>query len=107
MVKMPNLPKQIDSHVTAVIVAHNEEEKIVEAINSARTLANKVIVIDDRSSDNTSRIATDLGASVVPALKENYANPELLFRQGFLIVETGWVLRMDADERLTPNWLWS
>jgi glycosyltransferase involved in cell wall biosynthesis len=87
--------------ITAVIKARNEAAQIAMAIESALSLADEVIVVDDRSTDDTAAIAADLGARVLAGL-EHHGRIDLLDRQGFGAVSTGWILRMDADERLTP-----
>lgn len=53
--------------VTVVVPAYNEEERIARTIGAIRTVpaVNRIIVINDGSSDNTSVIARDNGAEVI------------------------------------------
>jgi glycosyltransferase involved in cell wall biosynthesis len=88
--------------ITAVIKAKNEAGQIADAIRSAKSLSDEIIVVDDSSSDNTAELARALGARVVCG-RDHRGSIDLLDRQGFELVESGWILRMDADERLTPE----
>ena len=89
--------------ITAVIIARNEEHQIAEAITSAKKVADKVVVVDDQSEDATAVIASELGAIVLKADPSNSGFPDRVFRQGFQTVESGWILRMDSDERVTDE----
>lgn len=51
-------------NVSIIIPAYNEEKTIAEVVRRAKKHSSKVIVIDDASSDNTSKIATMEGAKV-------------------------------------------
>jgi len=50
--------------ISAVIITHNEEENIQEAIRSLGW-ADEVLVVDSESSDRTCDIARSLGARVI------------------------------------------
>lgn len=89
------------NQVTAVIKAKNEAAQIQRAITSARLIADEVLVVDDSSTDATAALAAAAGARVVRG-EPHGGSLERLDRQGFLLVRDGWVLRMDADERVTP-----
>ena len=88
--------------ITVVVKCKNEEKNIVEMLASVKDFADRVIVIDDSSTDSTIEIAKKHGALVLSGIKHN-GQIDLLDKQGFLEVEHGWILRMDADERLTPE----
>ncbi len=62
-----NLRKTLDSKVSVVIPALNEEKTIARVIETAKAGSNvsEVIVIDDNSKDNTVAIARAMGARVV------------------------------------------
>ena len=53
------------STITAIILARNEEQHIVDCIKSIQ-FADEILVIDDGSTDQTVLLATDLGAKVIP-----------------------------------------
>ena len=50
--------------VSAYIIAYNEAKKIADTINSV-LWADEIIVADSASTDETARIALDMGARVV------------------------------------------
>lgn len=88
--------------VSAVIKARNEAHQIAECITTLRGLADEVIVVDDRSSDETAAFARECGARVV--LGRPHAGViNRLDVQGFLEASGTYLLRLDADERLTPG----
>ena len=51
--------------ITAIILARNEEQHIVDCIKSIQC-ANEILVIDDGSTDRTVELAESLGAVVIP-----------------------------------------
>ena len=88
--------------LTAIILTKNEELNISECIASIKPLAKRIVVVDSGSVDRTVEIAKSLGAEV-------YVNPWINYAKQFLYglnqtgVDTTWVLRIDADERLTEK----
>ena len=88
--------------ITILILTYNESLHIRRAIESARKVAKKVIIIDSFSTDDTVTIAQLLGATV---LQHEFINQAHQFQwamdQG--IIQTPWTMRMDADEYLTEQ----
>ena len=85
--------------LSALIVAHNEEEQIAECLESIK-FADEIIVILDRCSDKTKEIAEQYGAKTI----EGSWEIEGARRNLGLDVCTGdWILEIDADERVTPE----
>jgi cellulose synthase/poly-beta-1,6-N-acetylglucosamine synthase-like glycosyltransferase len=91
--------------VSIIIPAYNEEQSIARTIQSLLVQTSppdKIIVIDDYSSDNTGKIAKDLGTIVLrpptnqgsKAKAQNYALP---------YVETDYTVAIDADTSLETN----
>lgn len=88
------------SNVTVLILAKNEEKNIADCVRSA-LFADEIIVIDDFSTDNTAKIAQDLGAKVCQrAMAGDWGA-----QQTFAIQQASskWVFFLDADERFTPE----
>ncbi len=86
--------------LTAIILAKNEELNIRDCICSIRDLAKRIIVIDSFSTDRTVEIAESLGAEVYLHEFVNYSK-QFLYGLNETGIQTAWVLRIDADERLT------
>lgn len=88
--------------ISAVIKARNEEDQIALAIDSLEGFAGEVIVVDDASEDSTAEIARLHGAHVIQAKsREGMINE--LDKIGFESAKGNWILRMDADERMTTT----
>ena len=95
--------------LSVVILAKNEKLHIRRCLEKLSPLeARQVFVVDCFSDDGTQEIARQLGATVV-----EHAWPGLYAKQfnwalDNLPIETKWILRLDADEYLTPesiDWL--
>ena len=88
--------------LTAIILTFNEEKNIVHCIESIRTIAKRIVVIDSFSTDNTVELAKQLGAEVY---QHEFVNQARQYIWGVEIadIQTKWVFRIDADERLTPE----
>ena len=80
-----------------MIVAKNEERNITECVASA-SFADEVVVLDSGSTDHTTSLAMAAGARVVQTDWPGYG-PQVA--RGFRLAKTGWVLSLDADERIT------
>lgn len=88
--------------ITAVIKAKNEAHQIADCIRSLESFATEIIVVDDHSTDNTKEIAEKLGARFILAKSKGRLINEL-DKIGFLAAASDWILRLDADERMTPG----
>ena len=88
--------------LTAVILTMNEELHLERAIGSLQSIAKQIVVIDSGSTDRTGEIARRMGAEVL-------VHPFVTQAQQFnwaltqLPDDTEWVLRLDADEIVTPE----
>lgn len=88
--------------LTAIILTRDEELHIARAITSVRPVAERIVVVDSGSTDNTCRIAADLGAVVLSRPWRNYADQ---FNWAIEQVQdqTNWIFRLDADEVVSPE----
>lgn len=86
--------------LTIIILAFNEEKHIARCIESVRGIANRVVVVDSFSKDRTINIARELGADV---LQNQWINHSVQFNWALnhAIINTQWVMRLDADEVAT------
>ena len=89
------------SNVTVVILTRNEEKNIEGAIENAKLVSEKVLIVDSGSTDNTVELARENGAKVVFrewdddfSAQRNYALEN---------IDTRWVVYLDADEQLNEQ----
>jgi glycosyltransferase involved in cell wall biosynthesis len=85
--------------LTAVILTYNEARHIGACIESVR-FADSVLVFDSGSTDATQAIAREHGARVLERPFDDYAGQR---NAALAAVGEGWVLFVDADERVTPE----
>lgn len=86
--------------LTTIILTFNEEKNIVHCIESVKDIAKRIVVIDSFSTDQTVEIAKQLGAEVY---QHEFVNQAKQYIHGIDVakIDTKWILRLDADERLT------
>lgn len=88
--------------ITAIILTLNEEKNIVECIKSIQPVVKRIVVVDSYSTDRTVEIAKELGAEVIQNKWVNYST-QFLFGLNSANIQTKWIFRIDADERLTEK----
>lgn len=88
--------------LTVVILTYNEEIHIARAINNVLYWADKIIVLDSHSQDNTVEIATNLGAEVIFRKFDDYKK-QRQFAIEYCKNITEWMLFLDADEYLLDD----
>ena len=88
--------------ITALILTKNEEINIGDCIRSIITTVKRIVVVDSYSTDKTVEIARSCGVEVYQHSFENYAK-QYMYAVEVAEVDTAWILRIDADERLTPD----
>lgn len=86
--------------LTAIILTKDEEKNIEECIASIRGVAKRIVVVDSYSTDRTVEIAGRLGAEVWQHAFLNQAK-QFIYAMETVDIRTTWVMRLDADERLT------
>ncbi len=89
-------------NVVAIILTFNEEQHLARCIASLQDIATKIVVADCYSTDATLDIARTQGACVI---QRGWVNHASQFNWALTQLEpaTDWVLRIDADEVLTPE----
>ena len=88
--------------VTAIVLTKNEEKNLPDCLDSLRGFAARVAVVDSGSTDATCAIARAAGADVLVHPFENYSR-QFNWALDNAGIDTKWTLRIDADERLTPE----
>jgi glycosyltransferase involved in cell wall biosynthesis len=91
------------SSITAIILTFNEAKHLQRCIDSVRPLTNDLVVVDSLSTDDTGAIAKQNGAKVLERAWENNHSTQFNWALTQLPAQTQWVLRIDADEILTPE----
>ena len=86
--------------ITTIILTKNEEKNIRFAIESARQISTRILVIDCGSEDQTVKIAEELGAEVYYHEWQSHAR-QFNWALDNCNIDTTWVFRLDADERVT------
>lgn len=90
------------SSVSVIILTHNEEKHIARCLESLHAFTRQVFIVDSFSTDRTVDIARSLGAVVVQNPWVNYAS-QFNFGIANTPFPTDWLMRMDADEYVTPE----
>ena len=86
--------------LTAIVLTKNEELNIADCLKSIQSLAKRIVVVDSFSTDRTVEIVKEYGADVYQHEFINYSK-QFLYGLNETGIDTKWVLRIDADERLT------
>lgn len=92
----------MSADITAIILTRNEEENIEKCIQSICNVVKRVVVVDSFSDDNTVELAKKIGAEVYQHEFFNYAK-QYIYAETIAEIKTTWILRIDADERLTED----
>ena len=90
------------ANVTALIITKNEELNIGECLASIQNFCSRIIVVDSGSVDKTVLLSKEMGADVYFHEFETHAR-QRNWALANCHIKTKWVLRLDADERLTPE----
>lgn len=85
--------------ITAIVLTKNEEQMIQNCLESLEW-CNQIIVIDDGSTDETAKIAENLGAKVISFKHKSFVRKR---EEGLKRVKTDWLVYIDADERVIPT----
>ncbi|UCC45483.1 MAG: glycosyltransferase family 2 protein [Candidatus Zixiibacteriota bacterium] len=85
--------------LSVVVIARNEEANIRRCLSSA-SFADELVLYDDRSTDRTQEIATDMGARVFQSDWQGFGQAK---REAVARATGEWILSLDADEEVTPQ----
>lgn len=88
--------------LTVITLTYNEEANLPDCLSSVKDIAERMIVCDSFSTDRTLEIAGEYGAEIIQHDFFNYAS-QYIFAEESANIMTKWVLRLDADERLTDE----
>jgi glycosyltransferase involved in cell wall biosynthesis len=91
--------------VTVLVAVKNEEENLSRCLTGL-TRAERVVVVDSHSTDQTAQIARDAGVEVVQFDYRGDYPKKRQWALDTLDIRTEWVLLLDADE-FVPQELWN
>ncbi len=86
--------------LAVIVLTLNEERHLPECLASAAGLAERNLIVDSGSKDDTVAIAHQIGTEIVFNEFRGYASQR---NAALDMVSEEWVLFLDADERLTPE----
>jgi glycosyltransferase involved in cell wall biosynthesis len=85
--------------LSVVIITYNEEKNIGRCIDSVKTLADEILILDSNSTDNTVAIAESRGAIVK---QESFKGFIQMKNRAVELAGNDYILSLDADEALDP-----
>lgn len=92
------------SDITVVILQKNEALHIKRCLEKLAPLEpRQIFVVDCYSTDGSDKIATEMGATVVQHEWPGNQADQFNWALENLLIESEWVLRLDADEYLYEN----
>lgn len=87
--------------LSAAIATYNEEENIVDCIQSLKQVADEIVIADGNSTDRTTELAEKLGAKIIST-----TNKPMFHINKNLAVNNcvgKWIIVIDADERISKE----
>lgn len=88
--------------LAVLILTHNEERNIEKCLKSVLPLTDRIFIVDSGSTDLTVEMASAMGAQVAARNWTTHAE-QFNWGLGHFEFGTGWIMRLDADEELTPE----
>lgn len=85
--------------ISAALATYNEENNIVDCIESLKKVVGEIVVVDGKSTDRTAELAKKLGARVIEKGNEKmfHINKNIAIKN----CRGDWILLLDADERVS------
>lgn len=86
--------------ISAVIIARNEEARIGACLDSLKSFASEIVVVDSMSADNTAEVCRQRGCVVFQRAFDGYGR-----QKQFAVDQAAndWVISVDADEILSEK----
>lgn len=91
--------KGID-HLSVVIITYNEEEHLRTCLESVKTIADEILVLDSFSTDSTQAICLEYGVRFLEHPFDGYVSQK---NRALGLAQYDWVLSLDGDEALSEE----
>ena len=88
--------------LSIIILTYNEEANLSTCLASLKQLEAEAFIVDSGSDDKTVEIAKEWGCQVFHNPFQNQAQ-QLNWAIQYLPIQSPWIMRLDADERLMPE----
>lgn len=98
----------MNKRISIVITAYNVGDYISECIDSVmmqKSEADEVVVVDDRSEDNTADVLRNYGDSISVIRNNENVGPGMSRRIGIEASEGEYVMLLDGDDYIKPGFL--
>jgi len=86
--------------ISIVIPCHNEEDGIAAVLDQMPPIVDEVVVVDNCSTDNTAKVATERGARVVSEKRKGYG---FAHKTGYAAARGDIIITMDGDGTYPPD----
>ncbi len=86
-------------HLSALIIAHNEEERLADCLEGLR-FADEIVVLLDRCTDRSREVAACFTERIVEGAWEREGERR---NAGIDACHGTWIIEVDADERVSPE----
>lgn len=91
----------MNNTLSVVLATRNEENNIARCLESVKSIANEIIIVDEYSTDKTVEIAKKYGVKVF--LEPHHAIFHITKQKALDKAKGDWILQMDADEVVSPE----
>ncbi len=88
--------------ISAIVLTYNEERNLEACLASIKDYVDDIIIVDSYSNDNTLEIAKKYSHKIYQNEFVNQAK-QFIWALANCSIKNEWILRIDADERWTPE----
>ena len=87
--------------ISLCMITKNEENYLEQCLDSAKEIADEIIIVDTGSTDKTKEIAKSFGAKIVDfKWNEDFSEAR---NESLKHATKEWILVLDADEEIDPE----
>lgn len=87
--------------LSVVLATFNEEQNLDRCLESVKSIADEVVIVDGGSTDKTMEIAKRFDARVL--VTKNYPIFHINKQKALDLARYDWILQLDADEAVSPK----